>query len=140
MQGQRIITATRETLGTASLRNSSRLPLKSRAWEAGPVRFPPGRARLATSPVTTGSELLIDTMGIVVVAFLAAWLAGVRVATMMSTGSRTKSPASSGSRSNLPSAHRYSMTRFWPSTQPNSCSPCADAERATGLAEHTVTE
>jgi hypothetical protein len=37
-----------------------------------PVTFPPGRARLATSPVRTGSSDAIITTGIVVVAFLAA--------------------------------------------------------------------
>ena len=34
--------------------------------------FPPGRARLATSPIPTGSVAVANTMGIVAVAFLAA--------------------------------------------------------------------
>ena len=37
-----------------------------------PVRLPPGRARLATRPSLTGSWLPTKTMGIVVVAALAA--------------------------------------------------------------------
>ena len=37
-----------------------------------PVMFPPGRARLSTSPAATGSPTLKKTMGIVLVAFLAS--------------------------------------------------------------------
>jgi hypothetical protein len=44
-----------------------------------PVRFPPGRARLATSPVANGSATDM-TIGMVAVAFLAAWAAGVATA------------------------------------------------------------
>src|SRR5262245_41762288 len=42
-----------------------------------PVIFPPGRARLGTRPARTGSPIEIMTIGIVVVACLAAKLAGV---------------------------------------------------------------
>jgi len=42
------------------------------------VIFPPGRAKLATSPDRTGSPTII-TMGIVVVASLAAWAAAALV-------------------------------------------------------------
>ena len=42
-----------------------------------PVTLPPGRARLSTRPASTGSAPWPDiTMGIVLVAFLAAWIAG----------------------------------------------------------------
>jgi hypothetical protein len=75
-----------------------------------PVMFPPGRARLATKPVPTGSALTAMTIGIDVVASLAAWLTGVEVVTIRSTGRRTNSAASAGSRSTWPSTHRYSMT------------------------------
>ena len=37
-----------------------------------PVTFPPGRARFTTTPSRTGSELLVMTIGMLVVAFLAA--------------------------------------------------------------------
>jgi hypothetical protein len=37
-----------------------------------PVALPPGRLRLATSPNLTGSSLLVNTIGIVAVACLAA--------------------------------------------------------------------
>src|SRR5262249_39504050 len=42
-----------------------------------PVTLPPGRARLSTRPVLTGSPLTPMTMGIVLVVCLAAWIAGV---------------------------------------------------------------
>jgi hypothetical protein len=42
-----------------------------------PVRLPPGRARLDTRPSLTGSSPLPNTMGIVVVAALAASVAAV---------------------------------------------------------------
>ena len=51
-----------------SFNSSNRLPLRSGEMELSPVTFPPGRARLATSPLPTGSLLLVMTMGIVVVA------------------------------------------------------------------------
>ena len=71
-----------------------------------PVTFPPGRARLAMSPVPTGSRTAIMTMGIVSVAFLAAVTPCVPNDTMRSTLSRTSSAARSGSRSTRPSAYR----------------------------------
>jgi hypothetical protein len=37
-----------------------------------PVIFPPGRARLATNPLLGGSAAAVMTIGIVLVAFLAA--------------------------------------------------------------------
>src|SRR5262245_63709485 len=65
-------TATRETRGTTSLSSSSRFPANSDVKLASPVTLPPGRAKLATNPSPTGSPLTL-TMGIVVVACLAAW-------------------------------------------------------------------
>ncbi len=56
------------------------------------------------------------TMGIVLVACLAAKLAGVPDATMSATFRSTSSAASSGSRSLRSSEKRYSMAMFWPST------------------------
>src|SRR5262245_6734891 len=65
--------ATRRILGTVSLSSSSCLATISRpALPDIPVTFPPGRARLAMSPVPTGSRTVIMTTGIVSVAFLAA--------------------------------------------------------------------
>ena len=49
----------------------------------------PGRARLATSPVPSGSETAAKTIGITLVACLAASDACVTAVTMTSTSSRT---------------------------------------------------
>src|SRR5215468_7868980 len=59
-------------LRDASFRSSSRFPPKSEPTLDNPVTFPPGCARLATSPIPTGSVALVMTMGIVLVAFFAA--------------------------------------------------------------------
>ena len=52
--------------------SSNLLPASSGDCRDSPVIFPPGRARLATNPNPTGSAAPIMTIGIVVVAFLAA--------------------------------------------------------------------
>jgi hypothetical protein len=65
-----------------------------------PVALPPGRSRLATRPIFTGSAPKLKTIGIVEVAALAAIAAGVLPGvTMTSTRRRTRSAANSGSRS-----------------------------------------
>src|SRR5204863_3122292 len=64
-----------------------------------PVMLPPGRARLATSPVPTGSAAFPMTIGITLVALLAAWSAGAPTATKISTARRTSSVARLGNRS-----------------------------------------
>src|SRR5262249_25457216 len=76
-------------------------------WD-NPVIFPPGRARLSMSPSPTGSRKLVVTMGMVPVAFLAANVACVDVATMTSTLRRTSPAAKSANRSGLPAAKRES--------------------------------
>src|SRR6516164_2517421 len=48
-------TANRCKPGTISRRSSRRLPATSGVWLDSPVTLPPGRARLATMPVPTGS-------------------------------------------------------------------------------------
>ena len=65
-------TATRVAAGTSSRRSSSRFATNSSLKKLMPVRLPPGRARLATRPSLTGSSATVKTMGIVVVAALAA--------------------------------------------------------------------
>ena len=66
-----------------------------------PVALPPGRARLATRPSLTGSSAARKTIGIVVVAALAAIAAAVPMAAITATCRRTNSAASAGSRSIL---------------------------------------
>jgi hypothetical protein len=72
-----------------------------------PVALPPGRPRLATTPSLTGSSGMVKTVGIVVVAALAA-STGTEpsVATITETCLRTNSAASAGSQSNRFSAQR----------------------------------
>jgi hypothetical protein len=53
------------------------LPIRSAEIRAKPVTLPPGRARLATTPVAIGSIEATNTIGIVRVAFLAATTGGV---------------------------------------------------------------
>jgi hypothetical protein len=72
--------------------------------------------RLATSPASTGSVDNTNTIGIVLVAALAASVAGVPPVTITFTPRRTRSAAIAGSRSFWPSAQRYSMATFRPST------------------------
>ena len=64
-----------------------------------PVVFPPGRARLSTTPLSAGLPTMAMTMGIVGVARWAARAAGVPWVTMTSTFRRTSSAASAGRRS-----------------------------------------
>ena len=103
-------TATRASDGTASRSSSSRLPSSSAPVEIRkPVTFPPGRARPATRPCRTRSIAAAPmTMGIVLVARLAATSAGPPSVTITSSGNVTRSAASAGSRSIFPSAARTS--------------------------------
>jgi hypothetical protein len=82
------------------------------------VAFPPGRFRLATRPVFTGSEPTTKTIGIVEVAVLTIRAAAPPAATITSTFRRTRSAAKSGNLSDCPFAQRYSMATFCPSTNP----------------------
>jgi hypothetical protein len=70
-----------------------------------PVRFAPGRLRLATRPNATGSPPVPKTMGMVVVAAFAAKAAGVPLATITATRRRTRSAASAGSRDHQSRLH-----------------------------------
>ena len=68
-------TATRETLGATALSISNCFPTSCGPIVASPVMLPPGRARLATKPSATGSPETVKTIGIVLVACLAALVA-----------------------------------------------------------------
>ena len=81
------------------------------------MTLPPGRARLSTRPCSTGSKTEFTmTIGIVLVAFLAAWIQLFPpVTTIISTLRRSSSAASSVARSTFPSPYRDSMAMFCPS-------------------------
>ena len=114
-------TATCFSVGTSSRSSSRRLPIVAPALTVTPVMLPPGRARLLMSPISTGWLRLVKTIGMDVVAFLAAIPADDAEARMTSTFDRTRSSASRGSSSRVPI--RNSMTTFWPSTYPSSRRP-----------------
>ena len=59
-------------LGTTSWSNESCFGAKSTPKKLAPVTFPPGRLRFGTMPALTGSPPLMKTMGMLVVAALAA--------------------------------------------------------------------
>src|SRR5262249_1625205 len=65
------------TLGTRSRSSSSRFAPSSTERNVAPVIFPPGRFRLTTSPVSTGSLPIANTIGMVAGAALAASAAGI---------------------------------------------------------------
>ena len=90
------------------------------------MTLPPGRARLATKPLPTGSPAIAKTIGMTDVACFAARTAAPDV-TMTSTLSRTNSAAISAKRSLRPSAQRYSIATVRPSIQPSSRSRCTKA-------------
>ena len=77
-----------------------------------PVAFPLGWLRLATTPAATGSIPSWKTIGIVVVAALAASVAGMVMATITDTRRRTNSAAKAGNRSYWLSAQLYSKVRL----------------------------
>ncbi len=114
-------------VGTNSCNSSSCLGATSTPELVTPVRLPPGRFRLATSPISTGSKPISKTMGSVLVAALAANDAGVLLAAIRAPWRPTSSAARAGSRSISFCAQRYSIAMFWPSTYPTSFRPCRKA-------------
>ena len=109
-------------MGTSSRSSSIRLPAISVPWVDRPVTFPPGRARLATKPLRTGSAAPAKTIGITDVACFAAITAEVDAVTITSTLSRTNSAAISANRSVRSFAHRNSIATLRPSIHPSSLS------------------
>jgi Uncharacterized protein conserved in bacteria (DUF2213) len=92
-------TAIRDARGTISLRSSTRLLAISEASVLNPVMLPPGRLRLATKPLPTGSAATSMTIGILSVARRAAKIGASPAAIMMSTGMLASSVANAGNRS-----------------------------------------
>jgi hypothetical protein len=78
------------------MERSSRFETTSTFNVTAPVTLPPGWLRLATRPSSTGSLLVVKTMGMVLVAFVAMTFAGVLVAAITATRRRTRSAAISG--------------------------------------------
>ena len=120
-------TATRLSAGTNALSSSRRFPAKSAELKAIPVMLPPGRARLSTSPISTGCVTLAKTIGTELVTLFAARVADEPDVTITFTFNRTSCSASWGSCSNPPSVKRNSTMIFWPLTYPCSRNPCSKA-------------
>ena len=79
-----------------------------------PVILPSGRVKLAIRPSATGSAPVANTIGMVVVAVLAA-IAGL-CRPRDDDGDLNQIAANAGSRSTCLSAQRYSIETFRPST------------------------
>src|SRR5262249_15591446 len=91
-------------LGNGFLQYLKWFPLSSGRRVDTPVIFPLGRGRLATKPLATASPAPASmTIGIVLVASLAARISLEPPVTMTSTFRRTNSAASTGRRSIFPS-------------------------------------
>jgi hypothetical protein len=120
--------ATRLTPGAISVINCSHLPPIDASMSLKPVIFPPGRGRPATKPEPTGSETDANTIGIVLVARWRAAVDGVAAPRITSGCRSTNSFASARTRSTLSMAQRTSIRRLRLSVQPNSASPCVNAE------------
>ena len=71
----------------ASLSSSSRLGINSRFIVVTPVKLPPGRARLRTTPISMGSLTAAKTTGSCVPVCLTARTAGVFTAKITSNWS-----------------------------------------------------
>jgi hypothetical protein len=110
--------------GRISCNSSSRFATSSTPIKVAPVTFPPGRPRLSTNPARTGSEAVVNTIGVVFVAAIAARIATSPAPAQMTVTLRlTRSAAIPGNRSNWPSAQRYSMVTFRLSAKPVSPRP-----------------
>src|SRR5215469_7214092 len=94
-----ISTAMTLAAGTSSCKSPSCFAGSGPAIRLNPVRLPPGRLRLGIRLPWTGSMPVMNTMGIVVVAALAASAEGPSPATRTVTCRRTSSAAIAGRRS-----------------------------------------
>ena len=114
---------TRRTFGASVFSTSSRLATSS-VWRLEiPVTLPPGWASFSTMPAPTGSPTSVKTMGTLVVASLAAWVAASWLVTIRSTPALTSASAAAGIASSLPSVKRMSNVTSRPSSMPSSLSP-----------------
>src|SRR6516225_12121571 len=83
----------------SSSRAKNCLPTNSLSRNATPVALPPGRLKLSTNPTFTGSTELMNAIGIVRVAAIAASAAGAPIAVIADTLRLANSAANSGYRS-----------------------------------------
>ena len=123
------ITAIWRIAGNASFSTCIRLPTSASAKRLMPVMLPPGRAKLSMSPASTGSALMLNTIGAVTRAWRRANKASPPAATITAGCERTMSPAIRAIRSPEPSPHHDSIARLRRSTQSSSRMPLRKAAR-----------
>ena len=120
--------ANRTALGSSSSISPSRLAASSELSEVIPVTLPPGRLKLVTSPISTGSVPTLKTTGIDMVAALAASAVDVLPGvTITATRRPTRSAISSATRVLSLYAKRNSTPTLRPSTKPVSPRPLRNA-------------
>ena len=120
-------TRTRVIWGATSFSNSSHLPAIGASLTATPVALPPGRERLATKPLPTGSLTFVKTIGIVRVSASRAASTGPPTLMMTSGFSATSSLALVRIRSRPSPENRCSIVMLRPSNQPSSRRPSTRA-------------
>ena len=128
--------ATRSTRGAICLSSSSHLPAIVGSETLKPVTLPPGRAKLATKPLPTGSATIAKTMGMVRVCCSSAAVVGVVCERMRSGCSATSSFANcclNSASSGL--AQRVSIRMLRPSVHPSFWRPCRSgaAQQSLGV-------
>src|SRR5215813_4141567 len=105
--------------GASSLSNSSHLPGIVDSILVNPVTLPPGRGKLATKPLRTGSVTTANTIGMVRVCRSRAAVVGVLCERMRSGCSATSSSACRGNDVPSDGVQRMSMRTLWPSIHPS---------------------
>jgi hypothetical protein len=95
------------------------------SYRANPVILPPGRAKVWTKPLLTGSTTVTNTIGTVRVACIRKPTVALPVVTITSGAGVTNSATNLRMRSASPAAQRVSIRTLLPSVQPN----CASKER-----------
>jgi hypothetical protein len=120
--------AKRVALGSRSCNSPTHFDPSSAFMVVTPVMLPPGLFRATTSPALTGSLPVVNTIGIVAVACLAAnAISTGPVVAITATWRRTRSATREGNLSYWLFAHRYSIRTSRPSTKPASLSPLRNA-------------
>ena len=127
---------TTPAFGSSSRNNSTRFGPSWLAIRVTPVTFPPGRLRLSTNPIATGSLAVMKTIGIVAVAPFATKVGTSLIVKITLARSRIKPSASAGTRSRRVSAQRYSIATSLPSAKPAAAIPSTNAAvNCGGVAE-----
>jgi hypothetical protein len=121
------MTATRVTRGAISLSSSSNFPLVLNSYPVNPVALPPGRDKLWTNPLPTGSIVVTNTIGTVRLACCTTPTIEPALTRTTSGAAATNSAGYLRKRAVSPPPQRYSIRTLRPTFQPVSFSPCANA-------------